>query len=609
MPHADRHARVGVARRRTLVRAGALLGCALLMAGCASMPDSSDVTRVGEEPRTDSDPQVRVFGVQPQKNEQPMQIVRGFLEATTSDEADYRTAKNYLTGAAEKWDPFTRIIVLSGAPQFAQLHNGADRLDTGVSITLAAGQSAVVDRKHSYAPASGTYSSSFHLSQVKGEWRIDSLPDGLVLDESDFERIYRSVNMYYFARLGPEDGDTPLAGDVLVADPVYVRRRIDPLTSSVQALLAGPSTWLQPVVDSAFPAGTQLKGAKLALDDSGRLRVPLGGIAARPGRSQCDRMAAQLLETVQDQSSVQVTSVEVERADGTSVCTLGHQQAQAYAPERVAGSGSEQYFVDADHRMEGVSSDGDNPQPQRVPGPFGDAQAGLKWVAVSRDEQTAAGVRTDGRSLYVAPLSGTEGPSKKIMTSKAGFTAPSWDGLGNLWVADTNPAGPGLLMWRNGTTTDVLVPDLNGGRIQAVRVAADGVRVALLVKRDGRTVLQLGRVERTGTADHPQVAVTELRTVAPGLVDVEAASWAGDSRLVVVGKQWRGVQQLQYVDTDGSAAYTPPLPGISTVTGVAAFEDQTRPLLVSSDEGMFRLPADADWREVSSNGTAPVYPG
>ncbi len=604
------------ADRRVLAKAGALLGCTMLLAGCASMPDSSEVNKVGGEPRLDNDPQVRVFGVQPQKNEKPLQIVQGFLEATTSDEADYQTARKYLTGSAAKWDPFAGITVVSGSDglNLSPGPGAGGRDDAGDTIALTATQVAAVDRKNSYTPAQAPYRTTFHLVKVGGEWRIDSLPDGLVLSDSDFQRIYRSVNVYYYAQLGPDADRTPAAQHVLVADPVYLRRRIDPVTSTVQALLAGPSTWLQPVVASAFPPGTRLAGQnqKLALDDSGKLRVQLGDTAAGIGHDQCERMAAQLLHTVQDQTSAQVGSVELARADGGSVCTLNHDQAQAYAPSRIEGSGSQQYYVDDEHRMVAVSGNADSAH--RVLGPFGEPQAQLQSVAVSRDEELAAGVRTDGRWLEIAPLAAA-GTARHVLTSAApdaahGFTAPSWDGLGNLWVADRDPAHPRLLMLRDGTPTEVSVPNLADGRISALRVSADGVRIALLVTRGNRTTLQLGRVERSGTPDHPVVAVTELRAVAPQLEDVEAASWAGESRLVVVGRRSRGVQQLQYVDTDGSAAYTPTLPGISKVSAVAAFEDQKRPLLVDSDdEGMFRLPPDANWEQVSPNGTSPVYPG
>ena len=615
--HADRHAPGRAAFRRGRIRragrTGVLLGCALLLAGCASMPDSSDVSKVGSEQRPDADPQVRVFGVKPQKNEQPLEIVRGFLEATTSDEADYQTAREYLTTAeAIRWDPFARVSVVSGGPQLTPQHSLGQQDETDATIALSADQVAALDRDQSYTPARAAYRATLHLIKTStGDWRIDSLPDGLVLVDSDFQRIYQSVNRYYYAQLGPDTERTSLGEDVLVADPVYVRRRIDPVTATVQALLAGPSAWLQPVVTSAFPSGTRLLGEGLALDDSGGLHVKLRDAVARAGRPQCERMAAQLLHTVQDLSSARVASVEVQRADGGSVCTLGRDAAQVYAPARVEGSAGQQYYVDTANRVVSVPQSSETAR--RVPGPLGDGQLKVESVVVSRDEETAAGVSTDGRTLYVAPLA-PGGAARTAVTSKGHnaadrLSAPSFDGLGDVWVADRDPQAPRLVMWRDGQSMDVSVPNLADGRIEAVRGAADGVRIALLVERDGHTTLQLGRVERTGTPDRPQVSVTELRAVAPQLQDVEAVSWAGESRLVVVGRQSRGVQQLQYVDTDGSATYIPSLPGISKVSAVAASEDQSRPLLVDTDAGMYRLPVDNDWQQVSPDGTAPVYPG
>jgi hypothetical protein len=587
--------------------------CALLLAGCASMPDRSEVTKVGSEQRSDADQQVRVFGVKPQKNEQPLELVRGFLEATTSDEADYQTAREYLTPSrAARWNPFVRVSVLSGAMRLSAQHGTGRQGEEDTTVSLAADQVATVDRNRSFAPAAASYRAVLHLVRTAaGDWRIDSLPDGLALSDSDFQRIYQSVNRFYFAQPAPDAGRSAPAQDGLVADPVYVRRRIDPVSATVQALLSGPSSWLQPVVTSAFPAGTRLGGQNPVLDDSGNLRVRFSDEVTRAGRGQCERMAAQLLQSVQDQSSARIESAQVQRSDGTAVCTLGRDGAQAYAPGRVVGDTSQEYFVDAQHRVVALSSTAENAH--RVPGPLGDGRAQVRSVAVARDGRTAAGVRTDGRALYVAALS-SGGAARTVLTSAAhdpgnGLTAASWDGLGNLWVADRDPARPRLLMWRDGRTTEVSVPNLADGRIEGLRVAADGVRVALLVHQAGHTTLRLGRVERGGTADRPEVSVTELRTVAPQLADVEAASWAGESRLVVVGRQSRGVQQLQYVDTDGSAAYTPSSPGISRVSAVAASEDQSQPLLVDSEEGMYRLPADAEWRQVSPDGMSPVYPG
>ncbi|MGW2329000.1 LpqB family beta-propeller domain-containing protein [Streptomyces sp. NPDC001700] len=617
---ADRHrSRSGAYRRAR--GTGTLLACGvLLLSGCASMPDSGDVRRVDSSPRSDVDSQVRVYGVSPGKGEQPAELVSGFLEATTSDEENFATAKEYLTrGASKDWDPFARTTVLEQAPDVRVETDPGDRDGNSKTVVLSGERIATVDATHAYRPDEHRYEERIHLTLRGSEWRIDGPPPGLVLGESDFQRIYHSVNKYYFAKLGPDAEDSRVGDEVLVADPVYLRRRINPVTATVKALLDGPTDWLDPVVSSAFPAGTALgrHTDKLSLDDSNVLKVRLSDQAAQISPGRCARMAAQTLFTVQDlwEGSDEVSGVRLERQSGSELCAQSSDAARAYAPDHVIGRPQHQYFVDAQHRMVRLSDDEDKPRP--VPGPFGADGAGLGTVAVSRDERDAAAVSEDGRSLYVTELSsGAERGRVRVHSQggspEHGLTAPSWDGLGGLWVADRDPQRPRLLRLRGGTgqADEVELPALDGGRITALRVSADGTRIAMLVKRDGHTTLRLGRIERRGTADDPKLSVRALHAIAPKLQDVDTASWAGDSRLVVAGRESDGVQQLQYVETDGSPADLPEVPGPNGVETVAASEDQTRPLIAETREnGIVRLLPNTDWKTVDEDGSGPVYPG
>lgn len=105
--------------RRRPVRATARIGSlgisAVLLVGCASMPDSGDMRDVESTPRQDS--KVRVFALAPADDAEPQEIVQGFLEALTSDDLEYETARKYLTGKALKeWDPGESTTVLAEAP-------------------------------------------------------------------------------------------------------------------------------------------------------------------------------------------------------------------------------------------------------------------------------------------------------------------------------------------------------------------------------------------------------------------------------------------------------------------------------------------------------------
>ncbi|MCX2970812.1 MULTISPECIES: LpqB family beta-propeller domain-containing protein [Streptomyces] len=603
--------------------AGALLAaCLALLTGCASMPSNGEVKPIEGRQPTEADAHVRVFGVPPDPGEHPLQIVRGFLEATTSDEAEFETARKYLTEqTAREWDPFAGTTVVSAGPEVPPGGALPDTDGDGYTVEVTGERTARVDEKSAYTPKDGSYLGNFHLTQEDGQWRIDRLPDGLVLGEADFERIYRSVNTYYFAALGPEAGGVRGGRNLLVADPVYLRRHVDPVTETVRALLRGPTDWLHPVVTSAFPTGVRLAPKqRLALDDSGALRLRLTGADAERSlgveRAQCVRMAAQLLHTVDHQSSSPVKSVTLRDEGGGKMCDLGREAAQRFAPGLLNGRAAHSYYLDGDRRL--VALDEDEESGSAVDGPFGTGQLPLRDVAVSRDEESAAGVSLDGAALYVAPLD-TKAPYDPPVVSSSGqsesegrLTAPSWDGLGDLWVADRNPRDARLLRLRSGAgePQEVRVQGLGDGRIEAIKVAADGVRVALLVREGDRTTLQLGRVERESDAEgRPSATVTGLRGIAPHMENVTTVSWAGGSRLVVVGKEFGGVQKVRVMSTDGSPGAPAKLPGVNEIESIAASEDESKPLLADSAEGIVRLPPDGDWQEVAEEGSAPAYPG
>ncbi|MFD7704830.1 LpqB family beta-propeller domain-containing protein [Streptomyces caelestis] len=581
----------------------------VLLAGCASMPDNGDLRGVESTPRQDA--QVRVFAMPPSEDANPTQIVQGFLEALTSDDPDYKTARQYLTReAAKTWKPELSTTVLSDGPG-AQVDR-PDRQDTGsLSYTLTGTKVATVDAQQSYAPASGSYDEPVHLTKdAKTEqWRIDTVPQGVVMGKSDFQRNYMSVNKYYFA--SDDAGSPPMA----VADPVYVRSHVDPTTRMVRSLIEGPTAWLDPAVRTGFPAGTALrKGAgPLTPDDRGRLTVPLNDKAAEVGTGRCEEMAAQLLFTLRTLSPA-VDEVEL-RAGGGQLCSLAQEGAETVATRGALGRPDYLYFVDDKGRLVRITAGSDGTEPAPVPGALGEGTKALRSVAVARDERTAAGVALDGKSLFVAPLVSGDSSEEPVLrstgrTEEDRLTTPSWDAQGGLWVADSDPVDPRLYLLEEGAGEPIQVrtPGLDG-RVRAVRVAADGVRIALVVEKDDRSSLVIGRIDRNGgTGERPTVTVLDPRSATPELEQVTAMSWAGDSRLVVVGREQGGVEQMKYVEVDGSTPDVPPPAALTGVESVTASEDEQAPLTAYSVDGIVRLPSGAQWQKVTE-GTAPVYPG
>lgn len=607
-------------------RGAVLVACgALLASACAGMPDSGDVEAVKASNAGDS--QVRVYAVAPRDNADPEEIVDGFLEAMTSDDPGFATARKYLTKrAAQSWKPEQSITVLTNAPHRGQADRPGDPDNEGRTFPLTGRRIAQVDVRHAYRPeVPSAFDTGIHVVQQPvgdgktKEWRIDSLPPGLVLGEADFLRNYRAVNKYYFAS----------DENWVVADPVYIRQRqdpvtrMDPVTQTVKALLEGPTKWLGPAVDSRFPSGTELARdvRSLAPDDQSKLRIPLNGKADRVNGVVCRGMAAQLLFTLGDLTSVRVEQVEILGSGGTSLCLLTKGQAeQEYSPVREPGRGENPYFVDDRQRLMTLEAGGRQPdKPAGVPGPFGKGAVPLGPVAVNRTEDRAAAVLDNGHELRVGSLTSDEELPEAVVTSVAPrledrLSAPSWDGRGDLWVADRNPVKPRLWLvpGGQGERVEVGTPWLRDGtRIESLRVSADGVRIALLVTRDDRTTLQIGRVGRSVVDGREEITVKDLQDAAPRLESVTAVSWAGPSRLVVVGTEAGGVQQVRYVQTDGSTSATSVLPGLNGVTSVAApYADQSAPVVADSgNDGIVRLVPGANWQPVAKGGELPVYPG
>ncbi|MFJ4715805.1 LpqB family beta-propeller domain-containing protein [Streptomyces sp. NPDC088785] len=590
------------------------------------MPDSGGLQSVEASQRPDS--QVRVFALPPRDNAAATTIVDGFLEALTSDDPSYAVARKYLTPkAAKDWHPERQTLVLEDGPR-PHSTDRANAEETGRNFELTGTQVARLDDEQAFQPDDRRYKGDLHLSLVatgKGkpkQWRIDTPPHGVVLGKTDFQRIYQSVNKYYYAVDSAAGSGAAGAQKRLVADPVFVRKWADPLTETVKEVLAGPTRWLNRVVTTSFPLKAALRDGtrSLAPDDANKLTVPLNKSADSIGAAQCRKMAAQLLYSLRDLSSSSVDEVELERADGRLMCTLKEGAADALVAPRYSEGTEYQYFLDAKSRVVRMpASGGAHPSPEPVAGPMGEGERRMRSLAISRDQERAASVSGDGRALFVASMVTNASLGDAIAHSgakaeKDGFTTPSWDGQGDVWVADRDPKNRRLLVFGQGQADrmqEVRVDELSDdARIEAVKMSADGARIALLVTENGRTRLEIGRVERDhGVTDGDvEISVADLRRAAPEMEEVTAVSWAGGSRLVVVGRESGGLQQIRYVQCDGSTPTGQALPGLTRVSEIAA-SDTDLPLLAHSDDGIVRLPAGAAWQAVVKVGTAPVYPG
>ncbi|WP_436775416.1 LpqB family beta-propeller domain-containing protein [Yinghuangia sp. YIM S09857] len=605
---ARRRRRPGRGRVATVLR-GTAAACALgMLAACASMPSGGGVKDVthDEASGTEADEQqVRVFGVPPQPGEDPVDLVDGFLEALTSDEPDYQTAKQYLTPqAAKNWKPDAGIKVVDKTPS-AYIGPGPTAEDTSAIVDVKSKHVGSVDDQFAYEPQPvPSTEDKVELTVVKnqdGQWRIDDLPDGVTLSRADFERVYRPVNMYWYASSSAEP--------MLVPDPVYLRSRNALATTLVRKLLQGPNRWIAPVVRSDIPANTRLLDHMVTIDD--RRYVDLALSSETPvAPEQCKRMAAQVLYTLGQVSRVDSVRLTV---DGQSCEPVSTREAEEFDPAATSPTGATGYFlVPGTNSVSLVQSEG----PRSVPGQFGDGSLPLNEIAVDREEQRIAGTGLSDAKLWVGDMV-ADAKAELWATAEPGhvFEHPTWDGLGGLWVLESVAnQGPRTLYWIDRQAKyRVEVEGLDGGNITSIRMSPDGTRISMFVDEGGgKGRVVMGRVNRgvnPASRVEPMVVVDGLRLVVPDLQELKSQSWQGASRLLVLGKTSEASVYPQFVDIDGgnvAQVNNPP----SGVVSMAAPNGRDQPLLAgATDERIYRLEPDG-WKAVTgTKGREPIYPG
>jgi Lipoprotein LpqB beta-propeller domain/Sporulation and spore germination len=568
-------------------RSGALAMLAAglaLLAGCASVPTTSEVKKGRDVRFEQEEPFVRALAQNPQDGADPLTIVQGFLSASAS--VDTLVARNFLAPEARGWRPFTKITVYDdSAIDISQVPED--------KVALRAPVRAIIDAEGVYqlAAPGEELRVDFQLRQDDGQWRISSTPEGLLISPTDLERAFRSVNLYF----------TDPSLNTLVPDPVVLPIRDRFETTLVNRLLEGPTSRLDGSVGSGFASGIDLLGP-VAIENGVAL-VNLEEAASEASEAERRAMAAQLVATLRQLPDVSDIGVQVA---GTDVRLPGVTQPMprdawpTFDPDAVAGE-----LVAAFRSDVRIGSLADNGRVGSIPGDAGIGTVSLRFPAMGLDgDNRVAGLDASRTTLLVGLLAADQPITSRLTASD--LTAPSWDGTGAVWVASGPASGPSQA-WvvRDGQQPIAveLPPEIAAGSITALRVARDGTRVALVVGLENRSRLFLGRIERTAAASSP-VAVRSIYEVDPALLEVIDVSWQDSASLAVLVSDGSGLRQLSVVTVDGFHAL--PVSGLTDAVSIAAAPGNR--LLAATADGRLYQYSGASWLFVTW-GAEPAYPG
>lgn len=453
----------------------------------------------------------------PSEGQPPDLLLRDFYLASTHQANNRQAAKEFLTAtAADEWQDSVSTLIL-------------DRLDlnatggaSGDEVTYVV-RGTVVGRLGTggvYQPESSPYEEEVTLERGENGWRITDLPDGVILDRSDFVGAYQAHDLYF---LDPTKR-------FLVPDRRWIYNRQDNIGFSLVSLLAGgPRNQLQDAVDTEFPSGN---GIQAAVEEDGTFTVDVTGIADLPVDDR-EVLAAQLVWTL---AASDVRGPYRILADGTSVTDDGREdwtladvsdfdpQQTSSAPLRALRDGAL------------VEVDGDS----GVTLPGWTASGQLESAASGGDsgaeEGTVAAVsgRGDGeRSLLVGDIGG----DPATVLSARSLSRPSWSGdAQNLYVvADgrrihrLQPTGEGIQMDESTVDASALDSlDINDPRISVFTVSRDGTRAAMLI--NGRLFVSVLRRGGDGSGGGDASDAMTLGT------PMEVGQRVGDTALSV---DWR----------------------------------------------------------------------
>lgn len=465
-------------RRRGLL-AVVIVSTLLGLTACVGIPDSGPVN-AGLSLSEDSSGSDIAFNPEgPERGATQQGILKGFIASFTSATGGYAVAKQFLSASfATKWDPRQSVQVRSGAPQITTIDP--------TTLSYSFDSLATVDSTGAYSQNNQSFTLPFSFVREAGQWRISAAPDGIVLADQTFERIFRQYPVYFFA---PDN-------QYLVPDVRWFASGTA-ATRIVSALLAGPPDWLKGAAFSRFPDGTKLSDAGSAVTlAEGVAEVDLSKEALEASARDRQYMYLQLTESLRSVASISQVSLSIQ---GTPVqiddlgasapqldmtvdsqaLVLRNKEFGFYANSRVAD-------------LAGISSRVIALQPRDA--------------TISSDQQQVAVLGSAGVSLV------RKSGAVTLLDSRPDLIAPSLDQEGYTWSVPSGSPNAINVYDPSGTPHSVSPKLQDGSQMVSLEVSREGARLLMLLATPTGPRLMVAAILRNEKL--------EPTGIGPAIVDV-----------------------------------------------------------------------------------------
>lgn len=522
--------------------------CLALLTSCTTLPGKSSPEAVSTYSTTPAMAEV----VQPTRGNPSDLMLRDFFTASTHPLADHEAARKFLTSAADSnWEANGEVFVLDKMEIASDGQASEDRITYKVRGNLIGS----VGSGGAYTPLFTGYETNYDMVRVDGEWRVDALPNAVIVDRSDFTAAYQPRNIYFLDQ----------QKSVLAPDRRWIYTHQQSTAASlVSLLITGPRPSLHAGVHSMISANATAQTRDL---DGHGVSVDFTGLTSL-SVAERELLAAQVVWTL---AAAEVRGPYTLKADGEPLSesvgeTYDVDDVSRFDPRAVAATPL-RALINGD--LVNVTDDGGTePLPGWLNTQYNESasytpQGNVFALVVGRGEQQ--------RELLV----GEAGNQPQTALKADSITRPAWGASSQFLYVVTDGRQVVRLDRRDAGAvqrTDVNMDEVTqledaGSRISVFRVSRDGVRAVLLI--NGRVYVSVLENDNNGA---PKLG--PLVQVGHQIGDTAiSADWTSEGSLLVGTRA--ADTPLWTVAVDGSSTAQMPARNLSApVVAVAANADQ-----------------------------------
>ncbi len=475
----------------------ALIALVLLatLTGCATLPVSGPV-RIGPDLATPSDGNSFYYSpASPVEGATETEILSGFISAGTAPQNDYSIAREFLDESIRaSWNPNQELLIQRTTPKITLTEAGKAFVEVEVSARIDA------NGRYENLPAGSTRVLEYEFTQQAGQIRLSSAPDVTMVIRPVFDVVFKSYSVYFLDK----------SKKSLVPELRWFPANPATGTKLVNALLAGPSGWLEPAVVSAIPTGTVLSIDAVTVQQEIAL-VDLSARALVAGLSDRSLMKAQLVATLSQLPTITQVAISIERS------AQDIPDSQVPLPTQSAGT----LLAVGESGLMALS--GSNPDSigqglsffnSRSVSKFAASRSGNKLAAL-----TGSGVTETGLS---AP-----GSSVETVDARTSLVGLDYDALNYLWLATSSQ----VIV----NSTPLQASWLTGQSIVDFSLSPEGSRAALVVANGGTNQVLVAPVIRNDSGE--PIGLAAPISISSDIENAVRLSWFDNVTVAILNSE------------------------------------------------------------------------